>query len=98
MSRVPVNHEVTWVEVCFCREPLAEERPYWEEYFELLSRSDAHGLHRVSLWISRARNVTGVIVVIIGGGFKVQAQDLVRVCARAERESQDRQNKYSAHL
>jgi hypothetical protein len=28
----------------------------------------------------------------------VQAQDLVRVCARAERESQDRQNKYSHHL
>jgi hypothetical protein len=25
----------------------------------------------------------------------VQAQDLVRVCARAERESQDRQNKFS---
>jgi hypothetical protein len=39
--------------------------------------------------------VTGVIVVTIGGGFQVQAQDLVRVCARAERESQDRQNKFS---
>jgi hypothetical protein len=37
-----VNHEVTWVEVCFCREPLAEERPYWEEYFELLSVKEAH--------------------------------------------------------
>jgi hypothetical protein len=42
--------------------------------------------------------VTGVIVVTIGGGFEVQAQDLVRVCARAERESQARQNKYSHHL
>jgi len=46
--------------------------------------------------------VTGVIVVIIGGGFYVQAQDLVRpvsfCCARAERESQNRQNKYSHHL
>jgi hypothetical protein len=42
--------------------------------------------------------VTEVIVVIIGGGFYVQAQDLVRVCARAERESQDRQNKYFHHL
>jgi hypothetical protein len=41
-ARVDVNHAVTWVEVCFCREPLAEERPYWEEYFELLSVKDAH--------------------------------------------------------
>ena len=41
-ARGDVNHEVTWVEVCFCREPLAEERPYWEEYFELLSVKEAH--------------------------------------------------------
>ena len=27
-----------WVETCFCDPPLAEERPYWEKYFELLSR------------------------------------------------------------
>jgi hypothetical protein len=33
---------VSWVEVCFCSTPLAEERPYWEEYFELLSINDAH--------------------------------------------------------
>jgi hypothetical protein len=31
-----------WVETCFCDPPLAEERPYWEEYFELLSVKDAH--------------------------------------------------------
>src|SRR5215212_7374353 len=31
-----------WVEVCFCAEPLDEERPYWEEYFELLAVTDAH--------------------------------------------------------
>ncbi len=31
-----------WVETCFCATPLAEERPYWEEYFELLSVKDAH--------------------------------------------------------
>ena len=33
---------VQWVEVCFCETPLAEERPYWEKYFELLSVKDAH--------------------------------------------------------
>jgi hypothetical protein len=31
-----------WVETCFCDPPLAEERPFWEEYFELLSVKDAH--------------------------------------------------------
>ena len=31
-----------WVEVCFCATPLAEERPYWEEYFELVKVQDAH--------------------------------------------------------
>jgi hypothetical protein len=33
---------VRWVEVCFCWEPLQEERPYWEEYFELVKVRDAH--------------------------------------------------------
>lgn len=32
----------TWVETCFCDPPLAEERPYWEAYFELISVRDAH--------------------------------------------------------
>ena len=31
-----------WVEVCFCAEPLAEERPYWEQFFELERVQDAH--------------------------------------------------------
>ena len=31
-----------WIEVCFCRVPLEEERPYWEEYFDLISVKDAH--------------------------------------------------------
>jgi len=31
-----------WVEVCYCPTPLLEERPYWEEYFELIRVQDAH--------------------------------------------------------
>jgi hypothetical protein len=31
-----------WVETCFCETPLQEERPYWEEYFELTRVQDAH--------------------------------------------------------
>jgi hypothetical protein len=33
---------VRWVETCFCTIPLDEERPYWEQHFELLSIKDAH--------------------------------------------------------
>ena len=31
-----------WVEVCYCPTPLAEEQPYWEEYFDLVKIQDAH--------------------------------------------------------
>jgi hypothetical protein len=41
-ARVASNGTARWVETCFCDSPLAEERPYWEEYFELLSVKDAH--------------------------------------------------------
>jgi hypothetical protein len=41
-ARVNENGVATWVETCFCDPPLAEERPYWEEYFELVSAKDAH--------------------------------------------------------
>jgi len=36
------DETVRWVEVCYCPTPLLEERPYWEEYFELLEVQDAH--------------------------------------------------------
>ena len=41
-----------WVEICFCSEPLAEERPYWEEFFDLVKIQDAHAR-------SRCRDETG---------------------------------------
>jgi hypothetical protein len=31
-----------WVEVCYCTVPLDEERPYWEEFFDLVKVQDAH--------------------------------------------------------
>ena len=37
---------VQWVEVCFCPTPLAEERHYWEEYFDLEKVQDAHARSR----------------------------------------------------
>jgi hypothetical protein len=41
-ARLNKDGVATWVETCFCDPPLAEERPYWEEYFEFLSVKDAH--------------------------------------------------------
>jgi len=35
-----------WWRVCFCDTPLAEERPYWEEFFELVRVQDAHARNR----------------------------------------------------
>jgi hypothetical protein len=37
---------VKWVETCFCPTPLAEERDYWEPYFDLLNVKDAHARSR----------------------------------------------------
>jgi hypothetical protein len=41
-ARVNADEVATWVETCFCDPPLAEERPYWEKYFDLLKITDAH--------------------------------------------------------
>ena len=41
-ARVAADGTARWVETCFCDPPLAEERPYWENFFELLSIEDAH--------------------------------------------------------
>jgi hypothetical protein len=40
------DETVCWVEVCFCQTPLEEERPYWEEYFELAQIKNAHDRRR----------------------------------------------------
>lgn len=40
-ARLLEDGTAAWIEVCFCTPPLAEERPYWEEYFELLQITDA---------------------------------------------------------
>ena len=41
-ARVCPDETVRWVEVCYCPTPLLEERPYWEEYFDLVKVQDAH--------------------------------------------------------
>jgi hypothetical protein len=41
-ARLHDDKTVRWVEVCYCPTPLLEERPYWEEYFDLTKVQDAH--------------------------------------------------------
>lgn len=45
-AREHADGRVRWVEVCYCPTPLAEERPYWEEYFSLDRVQDAHARSR----------------------------------------------------
>src|SRR5436853_2821262 len=51
-ARISEDGSAHWVEVCFCATPLAEERPYWEEYFDLDKVQDAHAR-------TRCRDLTG---------------------------------------
>jgi hypothetical protein len=41
-ARLCVDGTARWVEICYCPTPLQEERPYWEQYFELVKVQDAH--------------------------------------------------------
>jgi hypothetical protein len=41
-ARMGSDDTARWVEACYCAVPLQEERPYWEEYFELSRIQDAH--------------------------------------------------------
>lgn len=45
-ARLIDDGRAKWVEVCFCDVPLEEERPYWEEYFDLIRVQDAHARSR----------------------------------------------------
>ena len=47
-ARIGVDGVCTWVEVCFCPAPLQEEKPYWEDYFDLVRIQDAHARTRVA--------------------------------------------------
>ena len=49
-AREREDGRVQWVEVCYCPTPLLEERPYWEEYFNLLKVQDAHARSRCRDW------------------------------------------------
>src|SRR5579872_2771646 len=45
-ARLCEDQTARWVEVCYCPSPLLEERPYWEEYFDLTRIQDAHDRRR----------------------------------------------------
>ncbi|HEY1677506.1 MAG TPA: hypothetical protein VGG04_07370 [Candidatus Sulfotelmatobacter sp.] len=41
-GRLCADGTARWIEVCYCPTPLQEERPYWEEFFDLTRVQDAH--------------------------------------------------------
>ena len=45
-ARLCEDQTSRWVEVCYCPSPLLEERPYWEQYFDLTRVQDAHDRRR----------------------------------------------------
>jgi hypothetical protein len=45
-ARLCSDQTARWVEVCYCPTPLQEERPYWDQYFELTRVQDAHDRRR----------------------------------------------------
>ena len=45
-ATICTDQAARWVEVCYCPTPLQEERPYWEQYFELTRVQDAHDRRR----------------------------------------------------
>ena len=49
-ARVSEDGAAHWVETCYCATPLQEERPYWEQYFELISVKDAHNRKNCRDW------------------------------------------------
>lgn len=49
-ARLCQDSTARWVEVCYCPTPLLEERPYWQEYFELERVQDAHDRRRCRDW------------------------------------------------
>jgi hypothetical protein len=45
-ARLHDDGTARWVEICFCEQPLDEERPYWEMYFDLVRIQEAHARTR----------------------------------------------------
>src|SRR5262245_58147597 len=49
-ARLADDGTAHWVETCYCATPLQEERPYWEQFFELLSVKYAHNRKNCRDW------------------------------------------------
>ena len=49
-ARLCQDGTARWVEVCYCPTPLQEERPYWEQYFDLVKVQDAHDRRQCRDW------------------------------------------------
>jgi hypothetical protein len=84
-ARVSDQGVVTWVETCFCYPPLAEERPYWEEYFELLSVKDGTLGARAGTRTEQRRGPAATAIALRSskGGFRRKGHRFRQNCVRA---------------
>ncbi len=49
-ARLCEDGTARWVEVCYCPTPLQEERPYWQQHFDLVKVQDAHDRSQCRDW------------------------------------------------
>ena len=88
-ARFVDDGKVKWVEVCFCDTPLAEEQPYWEEYFDLVRVQDAHARSRcrdldgTEPWACGDCDCTAKLEQKLGGRGQLFLEVLT-VCGREE--------------
>jgi hypothetical protein len=95
-ARLRDDGSVHWVEVCFCEVPLDEERPYWEEFFELVCVQDAHhrdrcrDLNGTEPWACCECDCTQKLeqhLATVGQSFMEKLRGLVAQPASSERRS-----------
>ena len=75
-ARLCADQTARWVEVCYCPTPLQEERPYWEQYFNLARVQDAHEI-RGQVFRGRAFAIAAASESRLGGMRALAALRLI---------------------
>ena len=76
-ARLCEDGTARWVEVCYCPTPLQEERPYWEQHFDLVKVQDAHD--RQAMPGPERIGAMGLRDLRLHGTFGTEAGDLGRL-------------------
>jgi hypothetical protein len=91
-ARLGQDDTARWIEICYCPTPLEEERPYWEEYFDLVRVQDAHDRRRCrdhngsEPWACGHCDCTERLERKLESSGKLFLESLRTVCRSRERE------------